>query len=91
MEKTESSISIKLPWDMLKQLDYAAGILNKTRNYIIRAALEDYLQKAKETKPLPKGIQRLMEGNTAETEPTEAEKEFLSSFEFNEDDFVPDE
>jgi metal-responsive CopG/Arc/MetJ family transcriptional regulator len=88
MEKIERNISVKLTTDMLQRLDRAAGELERSRSYVIRTALEDYIKKIEK---LPRGIQKLMRGEIKETEPTKEEKEFLSSFEFNKNDFVPDE
>lgn len=88
MEKIERNVSVKLTDDLLKRLDNAAVKLDRSRSFLIRAALLDYIQKIEK---LPRGIQRLIRGEIKETEPTEDEKEFLSSFEFTEGDFVLDE
>jgi predicted DNA-binding protein len=88
MEQIERNISVKITESLLKRLDNAAYKLERNRNFIVRAALEDYIKKVEE---FPKGIQKLMRGAVKETKPTEDENEFLSSFEFDESDFVLDE
>ena len=88
MEQIERNISVKITETLLKRLDNAAYKLERNRSFIIRAALEDYIKKVEE---FPKGIQKLMRGAVTETAPTEDENEFLSSFEFDESDFVVDE
>ncbi len=87
MEQIERNISVKITENLLKRLDNAAWKLDRNRNLVIMAALEDYIRKVEE---FPKGIQKMIQGTVRETEPTEDEKEFLSSFEFEESDFVLD-